>query len=152
MFERYAIYYTFDGVLDALGAAWLGWDITSGTEVVHPKLGSLDLSAYTKRPRKYGFHATLKAPFYLAKDAHETDLLTALETLCTTTPAAKADGLHIKQLGRLFALVPTGDDSELRTLAQKIVQVLNPLRAPLTAQDMKRSGVTDQVGGDGMMI
>lgn len=138
MFERYAIYYTFEGILDALGAAWLGWDITSGTRVTHPKLGALDLAATTKRPRKYGFHATIKAPFYLAPSAKETDLRTAFKTLCATTPAAKVDGLEVQQLGRLFALTPKGDDTQLKSLAAKTVETLDPLRAPLTAHDLKR--------------
>ena len=138
MFERYAIYYTFEGVLDALGAAWLGWDIASGTDVSQPKLGALDLAKVTKRPRKYGFHATIKAPFYLAQGARLADLEGAFETLCATTTPAKVDALKVTQLGRMFALVPSGEDTSLKTLAQTVVETLSPLRAPLTPDDLKR--------------
>ena len=138
MFERYAVYVTFDGVLDALGAAWLGWDITSGTEVVHPQLGPLDLSALTKRPRKYGFHATIQAPFYLAPDTSEGELEAAFSVLCATIPPVEIEGLQIAKIGRLFALVPSGDDAPLKELARSVVTQLSALRAPLTPDDLKR--------------
>jgi hypothetical protein len=46
--------------------------------VEHPDLeglGATELSEITGPARRYGFHATLKAPFRLAEGASEADLI-----------------------------------------------------------------------------
>ena len=78
MFERYAIFYTPDDLaFAAFGAEWLGWDSAAGISVGHPVVAGLDVAELTATPRKYGFHATLKAPFRLAEDVQEVELINA---------------------------------------------------------------------------
>jgi hypothetical protein len=65
---RYGLYFA-PGTNEAfhdLGASWLGRDAASGQAVEHPDLeglGATELSEITGPARRYGFHATLKAPF-----------------------------------------------------------------------------------------
>ncbi|HBR36147.1 MAG TPA: phosphonate metabolism protein, partial [Sulfitobacter pontiacus] len=64
MFKRYAIYYTPPpGDFARRGAVWLGWDVQAGEAVAHPDIEGLDIAKLTQRPRKYGLHGTVKAPF-----------------------------------------------------------------------------------------
>ncbi|MEM9967954.1 MAG: hypothetical protein AAF755_07640 [Pseudomonadota bacterium] len=81
MFDRYAVYYTPQGALAKLGAAWLGWDSMTGNAVAHPKIDNLELAHLTQAPRKYGMHGTLKAPFYLAENTDQDALAQAVATL-----------------------------------------------------------------------
>ena len=69
---RYAIYYAAaaGSPLDRFGAGLLGHDALSGEELPFPDgIEQLlpDWREITRDPRKYGFHATLKAPFSLAQ-------------------------------------------------------------------------------------
>ena len=71
---RYAIYYAAapDTDLDRFGARLLGYDALSGKDLPFPD-GVLQMAPdwreLTRDPRKYGFHATLKAPFPLRDGA-----------------------------------------------------------------------------------
>ena len=80
---RYAIYFspTADEPLTRAAATWLGRDAFTGEE--YPRtaehgFSAEELDALTADPRRYGFHATLKAPFRLADGTNEAELLTAL--------------------------------------------------------------------------
>ncbi len=147
MFERYAIYCTFDGNLGAKGAAWLGWDVGNGINVNQPQISNLDLGQVTRKPRKYGFHATIKAPFRLVERTTEQQLKSAFSELCATLQPAPSDGLQIAQIGRFLALILIGDDTSVKDLAQQVVEALDPFRAPLTDADIARrapSRLSDQ--------
>ena len=70
-FPRYAIYYAPapDSDLDRFGAQLLGYDAFSGEDLPFPDgilQAAPDWHELTRDPRKYGFHATLKAPLSLA--------------------------------------------------------------------------------------
>ena len=76
-YSRIAIYYTAapDNPLASAGSAWLGWDLFKAEFVEQEVVGDLSLDKLTARPRKYGFHATLKAPFRLADGFGLDDLI-----------------------------------------------------------------------------
>src|SRR5258706_13679272 len=82
---RYAIYHApaAGSDLDRFGAQLLGYDAYTGEEMLFPndiiRMAPhwLDL---TKDPRKYVFHATLKAPMSLAPGRTEPELLAACES------------------------------------------------------------------------
>jgi hypothetical protein len=63
-------------------------------------------SALTEEPRRYGFHATLKAPFHLAVDASEAQVIAALEAFAASHGAFTLPRLRIALLSRFVALVP----------------------------------------------
>ncbi len=67
-FRRYAVFFVPTGALHDRAAEWLGWDSVAGVALPPPEPRLVD------RPRKYGFHATLKPPFRLAEGSREADL------------------------------------------------------------------------------
>jgi len=131
MFERYAIYYTFDGALGAAGAQWLGWDIARGAVLAPTR-------DVTQRPRKYGFHATIKAPFHLTPSESETDLKAAFAHLCGALSPVTLDGLEQQNIGRFCALTIKGQDGAIKHLAATTVRALDRFRAPLSNEDRTR--------------
>lgn len=129
MYDRYAIYFTPDGALADLGAAWLGWDVARGCAVPHPQVGGLDVATITETPRKYGMHGTIKPPFVLADGMTADALVREVDALCATLTPVTLKGLELAALGRFLALVPLGDQSALAQLAGTVVQQLDEFRA-----------------------
>ena len=81
-FPRYAIYFAAgaDSALSRFGAELLGYDAYTGDEMPFPGDASRvapDWRDVTDDPRKYGFHATLKAPMSLAPGRTEAELIAA---------------------------------------------------------------------------
>lgn len=138
MFQRYAIYYTPDAALAHLGAAWLGWDPVSGTEIEQPFLAGLDPRKLTQTPRKYGMHGTIKAPFHLRKNTTATELQDAFRLLCGKLAPVTLTGLEVAQMGRFIALVPEAPSARLTDLAAQVVSELDVYRAPLSDTDLAR--------------
>src|SRR5262249_13536300 len=80
---RYPLYFVppAETGLYQFGAHALGYDCYDGRDL--PNLSGDDLSpeemhTLTAEPRTYGFHATLKPPFYLHETLSESDLLATL--------------------------------------------------------------------------
>lgn len=138
MFERYAIFHTPTGAFADWGAAWLGWDSAAGHAVAHPQIGTLDIAKLTARPRKYGLHGTLKAPFHLAQDRSETELCAAVAEFANTHPAALIDAMTLQYANGFVALRPAHDSASLRVLAADVVTAFEPFRAPLSDADIAR--------------
>ena len=140
--KRYAIYFAPPvGALAETAAAWLGWDAEVGCPMPQPEFPDLPrpLAELTAEPRKYGFHATLKAPFRLAEGRTSEALTEAVEMLAADLAPVEMDGLALAQMaGRFLALRPEGDDAPLKALAARIVTELDTFRAPLSAQDLIR--------------
>lgn len=89
------------------------------------------------RPRRYGLHATLKAPFRLAPGRSEAGLLSAVEALAGRIEAVKLRHLSVSQIGRFLALTPDRAPG-LDGLAARLVQELDVFRAPLTGAEIAR--------------
>jgi putative phosphonate metabolism protein len=134
---RYAIYFTPDqsDKLTRAAAAWLGRDAFTGEESAPPAAAPLsaeEIIAHVKAPRRYGFHATLKAPFRLAEGRSEEDLVAALAGFAADTAPVLLPKVVLRQLDGFFAIVPEEGVPELERLAADIVEVFEPFRAPLT--------------------
>lgn len=145
-YSRVAIYWTPTGALGDFGARWLGWDIAQGAPARHPEIPGLPRSVaeITQRPRKYGFHATMKAPF--TPTAPLEVLREAFAEFCAATGPARAPGMQLAHLGGFVALVPQGDSSALAALAAASVRALEPWRAPLSDAQLARrreAGLSD---------
>lgn len=138
MYDRYAIYFTPEGALAALGAAWLGWDVARGCAVAHPDVGGLDVAAITETPRKYGMHGTVKPPFVLAEGMTADALIGEVDALCATLAPVTLQGLELAAMGRFLALVPVGDQSDLAQLAGTVVQQLDEFRALPSEAELAR--------------
>jgi len=96
------------------------------------------LWAITHAPRRYGFHATIKAPFHLSDQHTVDDLRARLEALACTLKPVVLGPLQALQLGNFVALTPRTPPVELNTLAATCVTELDDLRLPLTPADLVR--------------
>lgn len=140
-FARYAVYFTPEpGPLADFGAAWLGWDSAAGATRAHPDLPGLaaPVAELTARPRKYGFHGTIKPPFRLAPGTDAEGLRAALARFCAQAAPVTLDGLRVAQLGGFVALVPDGPADALAALAAGAVEALDGFRAPPTEAEIAR--------------
>jgi putative phosphonate metabolism protein len=140
---RYAIYFAPDAAspLWQFGCSVLGTDAETGGDVPFaPTLESLwpDWAALTSEPRRYGFHATLKAPFRLRDGIGKTDLIDAVSRFAADQKRVELSGLRMATIGRFVALVPVGDVSRLQALAARVVDTFEHLRAPLSDADRAR--------------
>lgn len=140
---RYAVYYAppAGSPLAEAGAAWLGRDARSPTpctQAVPEGWAAQAFAALTASARRYGFHATLKAPFRLAEGSSETALMTDVETLADTLSPMALPDLGPRWLGPFLALALPGRNPSLAALAQEVVEALEPHRAPPSADEIAR--------------
>lgn len=140
---RSAIYYTpeEDHPLGRAAAAWLGRDPYSGAATVPPHVAGLrsaEIAFHTAAPRRYGFHATLKAPFRLAEGCSQEALEAALERFAADARLVTIPRLVIRQLDGFFALVPEEALPDLDAFAAAVVEEFDPFRAPLTEAEIER--------------
>ncbi|WP_428426656.1 DUF1045 domain-containing protein [Pararhizobium sp.] len=137
---RYTFYFTppADDPLTDAAARWLGRDAFTGTVLAPDGQRPDGWESLVAEPARYGFHATLKAPFHLAGGRTEANLLSALDVFAAETPAFTIPRLKIGRLGSFFALVPDGDADALDSFAADVVRAFEPFRAPLSAADIAR--------------
>lgn len=140
---RYAIYFT-PGPSDALtraAAHWLGRDAFSGDTIAqqpHGALSALEVAGITSSPRRYGFHATLKAPFRLSAKETEASLVSALEAFAGASEPLEVPQMVIGNLEGFFAIVPDAPSDALNRFAGQVVTSFEKFRAPLTEADIAR--------------
>lgn len=140
---RYALYFSPSAAdpLTEAAAEWLGRDAFHGRIFPRSAGGGFageELDTLTADPRRYGFHATLKAPFDLADGVSESDLLTALAAFAATTAPFEIPSAVVGQLGPFFALVPERLHPPLQDFAASVVETFEPFRAPLSEADIER--------------
>lgn len=137
---RYAIYYVPppDSVLYRFGAEVIGYDAFTGEGCEYPEAFRRfsDWTALTEDPRKYGFHATLKAPFPLAASAREDDLAAAIEGFAARDIPHIAPTVDL--LEGFVAIVPARPVQALSNLADDCVTQFDRFRAPLTEAERAR--------------
>lgn len=141
-FRRYSIYWLPDGALGRQGAAWLGWDVAAGREAppgaAGPLPAGLDMVALTAEPRRYGLHATIKAPFRLADGQTRGALIEAARRLAAGLAPVPLTLQPRHMPGGFVALVPQPQPQALTDLAAAIVERLDGFRAPLTDSEIAR--------------
>jgi phosphonate metabolism protein PhnN/1,5-bisphosphokinase (PRPP-forming) len=120
---RYALYYA-----PAPRSAWarFGEDWLARTD------------ARLDHPRRYGFHATLKAPFRLKPETSLAQLIDELERFMRTQPALSVARMRIARLHDFLALVPLAHEPRLDALAAQCVKRFDRFRAPLSAVELDR--------------
>ena len=143
MSARYAIYFapTHGSPWWNFGAHWLGRDERNNQALVQPALAELpaqQLLQLTAYPRRYGFHATLKAPFTLCDGVTEADLLARMRDLAQQLKPLALGPMVATRLDNFTAVVPQWPPAALGTLAASCVTTLDDLRAPLSQQDLAR--------------
>jgi putative phosphonate metabolism protein len=142
-FPRYAIYYAAapGSDLDRFGAQLLGYDAVSGEDVPFPGDVSQitpDWRELTSDPRKYGFHATLKAPLSLAPDRTEAELIAGCAAFAATPRPIPVITPAVGSISGFIAVVPSERSAGLERLAADCTRELDQFRAPLTADDRER--------------
>ena len=149
---RYAIYFVPapQTPLAAFGAHAIGYDVAAGAEVPFHEddaFRALGPGGWTGSPARYGFHATLKAPFELAEGATEKGLEEAVRDLARGIAPVQLGMLVVTALGGFIALTPKGDASAVDALAAACVEAFEAFRAPLPPADRDRrlaAGLTDR--------
>jgi putative phosphonate metabolism protein len=142
-FPRYAIYYVAaaGSALDRFGGQLLGYDGFGGEELPFPDgilQSAPDWRELTHDPRKYGFHATLKAPLPLASGKTEAELLAASEIFAGTPRPIPVIRPVVDSISGFIAVVPAERSVELERLAADCVREFDSFRAPLTPEDRTR--------------
>ncbi len=127
------------------GSQWLGRCAATGQSMSQPMVPGVsprELWCLTRTPRRYGWHATLKAPFRPALGVTQADVLVALRHLAQTLHPVVLPPLTVAMLGDFLALVPKGGQAAVQALADACVQGLHPLAAPLTPAELARRRAT----------
>lgn len=140
---RFAIYFTppRDHPLTRAAAAWLGRDAFGGmvTEPVAVEgLSEREVAFHTASARRYGFHATIKAPFELAEGETPEGLDAALEAFARERAPVAIDRLVLARLDGFHALVPSVSSAALQDFAGEVVRHFDGFRAPLSQADIAR--------------
>jgi len=147
MSTRYAIYLAPppDSALWRFGSLVLGRDAATGEAIYGFAPAGFAPEAWralTAEPRRYGFHATLKAPFRLKDGFDREQLENAIAQIAALTPAFDLGPLEVVALtfgGSAFlALTPTRTPPALRELEARAVRELDVFRAPPTEVELRR--------------
>lgn len=97
-----------------------------------------EIRQLTAEPRRYGFHATIKAPFRFADGVALGDVENALAAFCRDMPAGAIPAVQVGRLGPFFAIVPTGRSEFVDALQAKVVVAFDRFRAPLSETELAR--------------
>src|SRR5262245_36525813 len=139
-FPRYAIYHapSADSLLHRFGATMLGYDAVSGDDLTFPDGVAPDWRDLTQDPRKYGFHATLKAPMVLADGKREAELLDACAAFAGRIRRIPVIEPVVDAISGFIAVIPAKRSDDLLQLAADCVTDFEAFRAPLTPEDRAR--------------
>lgn len=129
---RYAIYFcpAAGSALDAFGRAWLA---QAPHAIDLPGIQSRRLQVLLANVRRYGWHATIRAPFALGAGVAYEDLRDAVMAVVQRFPAITLP-LQLERLAGFLALRPSGDTAAIDQLAAACLHALEPLRAPLSEE------------------
>jgi hypothetical protein len=140
---RYAVYFAPapETALWDFGRRVIGYDSyrpTARAPQSYSNLGALLSPDDLSEPARYGFHATLRAPFELSP-AHSADhLLELARNFAKSRDAVSIGALQVTQMSGFIALVPTSPPPALAELAASCVRSFEPIRAPLSTTDRTR--------------
>jgi len=142
-FPRYAIYYASPqhSDLDRFGAQHLGYDAWSGEDLPFPEQVVQmvpDWRELTEDPRKYGFHATLKAPMALADGKTEAKLLARCAAFAGLPRPVPVITPVVQSISGFIAVIPGEPSPDLQQFAADCVSAFDCFRAPLTQEDRAR--------------
>ena len=143
MSMRHAIYYApaHSSPWWTFGAGWLGRDEShDGTppEFAAPMLPAAERHHITTQARRYGFHATLKAPFSLRVGVTPAELLARTRSLAHRLRPVPLSPLQVRRLGPYMVLVTPDHHTAISDLASACVIELDDLRQPLTPDELAR--------------
>jgi len=145
---RYAVY-VVPNVKSALwrfGTNVIGYDSRSGQEFqgfVPGNVSPEQWHQWTRDPRRYGFHATIPAPFELRVGFTEAEILETIDRFAALHNPINLAALDVVSIGSFIALCPQGLQGALNRFASDVVTRLNRFRAPLSEFDLLRRSKPD---------
>ncbi|MBL4599552.1 MAG: DUF1045 domain-containing protein [Rhizobiaceae bacterium] len=89
-------------------------------------------------PKRYGLHATLKAPFKLDEQHSFDELFAAIKQLSVDFSPIYVGALAQRKIESFLALVPKSNCPDLDQLAFDCVRMIDPYRAPIEARELER--------------
>lgn len=139
MATRYALYYApdIDSDLWRRATQWVGRDAATGQDLAAPITIGVDASQLhdlTTSPRRYGIHATLKPPMYLAEGYNFQSLLERVSSFCAEQKPVVIGRLNPALVFGFLALVPVTQSDKLADFAASCIKNFDDLRAPMDAQ------------------
>lgn len=145
MTYRHALYYApaAGSALWRLGSRWLGRD-AANEAIEEESAGGVPrarLRQVTESARRYGFHATLKAPMRLASGTSAAQLADALHGFAQGQAPVPIGRLVVREIEGFLALVPENQSEALTLFAQAVVERFDAFRARLSEAELaKRTG------------
>ncbi|MBB4395994.1 DUF1045 domain-containing protein [Bradyrhizobium sp. ERR14] len=142
-FPRYAIYFAAgsDSALSRFGAELLGYDAYTGNELAFPADAlrvAPDWRDVSADPRKYGFHATLKAPMALVSGRTEAELMAACAAFAGKPRPLPVILPVVDSISGFIAVIPAEPVEALQQLAADCARDFDSFRAALSADDRAR--------------
>lgn len=140
---RYALYVTLprEIPLACFGASALGYECEGGNVVAQTVPSGLHpaaVAAATLAPSRYGFHATIVAPFRLAPGSTDGELVSALRSFGAACKPCPVGRLRVALLSRFIALVPVAPTPAISALAADVLTAFDAFRAPPSTADRER--------------
>ena len=140
---RHAAYFAPapDSAAWQLGAQWLGRCPHSGHNLAQPVPEFWEPAAFaqiTGEPRRYGWHATLKAPFSLANHSSPADLRARFLEVAAAVQVPIVLDLEVALVANFLALVPRQRCAPLHHVADACVRQLHGCAAPLAPSEIAR--------------
>jgi len=146
---RYALYFTppTHSLWWHAGCQWLGRNAAAPVSAppahtfTGPNVSGVDpaqIQALTASPRRYGFHATLKAPFRLAQGFTQEQLLSMVAAFARIEQPIVLPEMEVCLLDSYLALCPQASASEVNALAMRCVAHFDALRAAPDAAELTR--------------
>lgn len=140
---RFAIYFVppAGSQLGAFGAAVMGYNGGQGAEarrLALPGIEAGEAAEMTAEPARYGFHATLKAPFRLRSSRSVGELCAAVDAFAAGNAPVSVGQMRVQAMGAFVALKPSGACPAVDEMAANCVRTFDEFRAPLTAQERER--------------
>lgn len=142
MSERFALYYApaVSDPLWQLAARWLDRD-PAGPRPMAATTGEIpadERRRFTGSARRYGFHATIKAPMQLPPGLKRADLEHELARFAARTAPATIGPIVVSEVEGFIALVAERQSPALAALAFDVVDHFDRFRAPLTAAERQK--------------
>jgi hypothetical protein len=140
---RYAVYFApnVEQHWWAQASQWLGRCAVSQQMNVQPLIAGVSTKRFaelTEHPRRYGFHATMRAPFVLTSQYQPTDLIDRVNMLCRDVKPFVLPRLQVTLLDQFLALVPERNAAQVTLLEEQCVTVLNDYAEPLGPEELGR--------------
>ena len=140
---RYAVYFVpnVEQHWWSQASQWLGRCAVSQQFKAQPPVTEVSATRFaelTEHPRRYGFHATMRAPFVLASQYQPGDLVAHVSALCQHLKPFVLPRLRVTLLDQFLALVPERAVEQIARLEEQCVTQLNDYAQPLGPDELSR--------------